>query len=204
MSMETESYDNVLTLVKALSGNTTFTTEETALVNAFINRRCYDAYRKSDMWPRYLVLGEARAASDSIIPFSQETLSSVDTFLRIYDAEPYVTNSVREYQFVVTADGARVLTNTDSATTFYVDYKKRFDGPFNSTTNTGIPIEFSKYAAYGAFADFLRYDEQNQKALAEDQNAEAILMLELGNVMTQRNANLAGRRIRTHSSSQSR
>ncbi len=202
--METETYTNVYTLVKALSGNTSFTSEEDTLVNSFINRRIYDAYRKFERWPRYLKLGEARAATDGVIPFTQETLSNVDTFLRIYAEEPYLTNSVREFDFVVTVDGAQVIGEYDDATTFYVDYKKRLDGPFNNTTNTAIPIEFSKYAAYGAYADFLRYDEQHAKAQVEDANAEQYLLLELRSAMAQSNNRNAGMRIRSHHTAQSR
>ena len=202
--MQTDTFTNLLSLVKGLTGNTAFTTAEETLVAQFINRRIYNAYRRSSYWPRYLVVGEARAATDSVIPFTQATLNSIDTFLRIYDEEPYVTNSVTEYEFVVTSDGARVLANTSDASTFYVDYKKRWDGDYNSTTNQAVPLEFFQYAAHGAFADFLRYDGQNEKATAEDGYAEGLLVLELENVMNQRNANTAAKRIRSHSTQQVR
>jgi len=112
--MQTDTYSNLLSLVKGLSGNTTLTTAEESLVGSFINRRIYNAYRRNAYWPRYLVLGEARAASASVIPFDQATLNSIDTFLRIYDEAPYVTNSVDEFEFVLTNDGAKVISNTDS------------------------------------------------------------------------------------------
>jgi hypothetical protein len=202
--MQTDTYSNLLTLVKALSGNTSLTPQEETLIGSFINRRIYNAYRRSSYWPRYMVLGEARAASSNVIPFDQVTLNSIDTFLRIYDQQPYLTNSVDEFEFVVTYDGARVLSNTDSLTTFYVDYKKRFDGPYNGTTNTAVPVEFYEYAAHGTYSDFLRYDKQTDKAALAEAEAEQLLMLELGNVMLQRTAQNAGRRIRTHSTQQSR
>ena len=202
--MQTDTFTNLLSLVKGLTGNTAFTSSEETLVAQFINRRIYNAYRRSAYWPRYLVVGEARAATDSVIPFTHATLNSIDTFLRIYDAEPYVTNSVTEYEFLVTSDGARVLGNVSNAGTFYVDYKKRWDGDYNSTTNTNVPLEFFQYAAHAAFADFLRYDGQNEKAAAEDAYAEGLLVLELENVMNQRNANTAAHRIRSHSTQQVR
>jgi hypothetical protein len=110
--MQTDTYSNLLTLVKALSGNTSLTPQEETLIGSFINRRIYNAYRRSSYWPRYMVLGEARAASSNVIPFDQVTLNSIDTFLRIYDQQPYLTNSVDEFEFVVTYDGARVLVTT--------------------------------------------------------------------------------------------
>ena len=202
--MQTDTYSNLLTLVKALSGNTALTAQEETLIGSFINRRIYNAYRRSAYWPRYLVLGEARAASSNVIPFDQVTLNSVDTFLRVYDQQPYLTNSVDEFEFVVTNNGAQVLSNTDSLTTFYVDYKKRWDGDYNSTTNQNVPLEFFHYAAHAAFADFLRYDGQNDKAQAEEGYAESLLVLELENAMNQRNANRVASRFRSHATSQAR
>lgn len=202
--MQTDTYANLYTLIKGLTGNTAFISSEDTLIQSFINRRIYNAYRRSTYWPRYLVLGESRAASSGVIPFTQVTLNNIDTFMRIFKEEPYQVNSVSEYDFVVTADGAQVAGDTDDATTFYVDYKKRWDGPYNDTTNDDIPLEFFHYAAHGAVADFLRYDKQLDKAIAEEQNAENYLMLELGNFMNQRNVNLAGKRIRTHNTQQLR
>lgn len=202
--MTTDTYSNLLELVKALSGNTALTTEENALVNQFINRRIYNAYRRINYWPRYLVLGEARAVSGGVVPFTQATLNPIGSFLRIYDEAPYGTYSVTELTYNVTADGADIVSPPDGLDTVYVDYKKRWDGPYNSTTNSLVPLEFFHYAAHAAFADFLRYDGQNDKAAAEEGYAESLLVLELEDVMNQRNFNTAGKRIRSHQTTQSR
>jgi hypothetical protein len=202
--MQTDTFTNLLTLTKGLTGNTAFTAEETVLVSAFINRRLYNAYRRNQHWPRYLVTGEARAISAGVVPFTQATLNPIDTFFRIYKEAPYGTYSVPELTFYATANGASLVSPPDDVTTVYVDYKKRWDGDYNTTTNTQVPQEFFQYAAHGAFADFLRYDGQNEKAAAEDAYAESLLMLELENVMNQRNFNTVGKRIRSHSSTQSR
>ncbi len=202
--MTTDTYSNLLELVKALSGNTALTTEENSLVNQFINRRIYNAYRRINYWPRYLVLGEARAVSGGVVPFTQATLNPIGSFLRIYDEAPYGTYSVTELTYNVTADGADILTTPNGLDTVYVDYKKRWDGPYNSTTNSLVPLEFFHYAAHAAFADFLRYDGQNDKAAAEEGYAESLLVLELEDVMNQRNFNTAGKRIRSHQTTQSR
>ena len=202
--MTTDTYSNLLELVKALSGNTALTTEETSLVNQFINRRIYNAYRRINYWPRYLVLGEARAVSGGVVPFTQATLNPIGSFLRIYDEAPYGTYSVTELTYNVTSDGADIVSPPDGLDTVYVDYKKRWDGPYNSTTNSLVPLEFFHYAAHAAFADFLRYDGQNDKAAAEEGYAESLLVLELEDVMNQRNFNTAGKRIRSHQTTQSR
>lgn len=202
--MQTDTFSNLLTLVKGLSGNTDFTDQETTLVSSFINRRIYNAYRRSNYWPRYFVGGEARAASSSVIPWTQTTLNSIDTFLRVYATAPHLTQSAREYEFWTDVDGAHVQGNSAGATTFYIDYKKRWAGDYNTTTNTSVPLEFFHYAAHGAYADFLRYDEQVDKANAADAYAETLLLLELENVSLQRNANTVAKRVRSHSTTQYR
>ena len=159
----------------------------------------------SDNLPRDgMVLGEARAVSGGSVPFTQATLNPIGSFLRIYDEAPYGTYSVTELTYNVTSDGADIVSPPDGLDTVYVDYKKRWDGPYNSTTNSLVPMEFFHYAAHGAFADFLRYDGQNEKAAAEEGYAESLLVLELEDVMNQRNFNTAGKRIRSHQTTQSR
>ena len=202
--MQTRTWDSLLSLTKGLCGTSSFESTEETMVGNFLNRRLYFAYKRTDYWPRYIVLGEARTASANVIPFTQSTLNTIDTFLRIYDASPYDTDSVTEYEFNVISTGAKVAGNSSDATTFYVDYKKIWTGPFNATTNTSVPEEHYEYAAHGAYADFLRWDKQTDKAAVADAEAEQILMLELANPMMQRTSNLAGKRIRTHGSYQSR
>jgi len=55
--VQTDTYANLATLIKGLTGNTTFTTEEDTLIASFINRRIYHAYRRTQHWPRYLKFG---------------------------------------------------------------------------------------------------------------------------------------------------
>lgn len=202
--MQTDTFTNLIALIKGLTGNTAFTTAEGVLVASFANRRIYNAYRRCSYWPRYLVTGEARAASGSIIPFEQATLNTIDTILRVWNSTPYVIVTPTEYDFLETASGARVFNDTASSTSFYVDYKKTWAGDYNETSNTAVPLEFYHYAAHGAFADFLRYDGQTDKAAAEEQYAEGLLLLELENPMIQRNANTVAKRIRSHATQQHR
>jgi hypothetical protein len=202
--MTTRTWSELQTLLKGLCGVTSFETTESDLVASFINRRLYRAYKASDYWPRYLVIGEARNVSGDYIPFTQAQLNTIDTFLRIYDAEPYASTVPVEYDFNVSAGGALVNGGVGDTTTFYCDYKKIWDGPFNSTTNDDIPQEFFEYACHGAYSDFLRYDKQTDKAALAEAEAEAFLQIELANPMIARTAQVAGRRIRTHSTSQSR
>lgn len=79
----------------------------------------------------------------------------------------------------------------------YVTYRKDLlsviaDGGYTSgffgkesTDNPNLPYTFFEYAAFGAYADFLRGDGQTEKAQVEDQNAELILISEIDKVRNQ-------------------
>lgn len=202
--MQTDSYANLTTLVKGLTGNTTFTTEEDALIASFVNRRIYHAYRRSAYWPRYLVLNEARAVSDGVVSFTQVALNPIDSFIHINKELDQSGQGYLPCEFYVNAGGANILQDIGTTDTVYVDYKKRWGGSYNSTTNSDIPLEFFHYAAHASVADFLRYDKQHDKAAQEEAFAESLLVLELESAMRQRNVNIAGVRVRTHASQQNR
>jgi hypothetical protein len=58
--METNSYGNLIKLIKALAGVTTFTDAELTNISHLINRRYREAYNTSQSWPRYLAQSEER------------------------------------------------------------------------------------------------------------------------------------------------
>jgi len=59
------------------------------------------------------------------------------------------------------------------------------DPTTNEDDNENIPYVFFEYAAFGAYADFLRGDGQTEKAQVEEQNAEMILRAEIDKVRNQ-------------------
>jgi hypothetical protein len=59
----TRSYTELYALIEALSGVDTFTTQEQTNILAFVNRRLYQAYRATEVWPRFVKGAEARPAS---------------------------------------------------------------------------------------------------------------------------------------------
>lgn len=59
------------------------------------------------------------------------------------------------------------------------------DPTTNAEDNENIPYVFFEYAAFGAYADFLRGDGQTEKAQVEEQNAEMILRAEIDKVRNQ-------------------
>lgn len=132
-----------------------------------------------------------------------DSLSSIGSFLRIWGSNPLNLNSAIEYEFWVDSDGAHVINNYDGQNGFWVSYFKDWPGPYTDSS-TDIPLEFFYYTAHGAYADFLRMDGQIDKAIAEENNAQQYLLIELDKVQNARNNNSIYRRIQTYTSRQSR
>lgn len=65
--MQQKTYAELFELISALAGVSDFATEEESQILAMANRRLYQAYRASSTWPRYVVGGEARLASEGLI-----------------------------------------------------------------------------------------------------------------------------------------
>ena len=76
---QNRTYAQVLDGIEALAGVDAFTTAEQTRILANVNRRIYQAYRASELWPRYLVRGQARAAPDGVIPLTYDAASGVRT-----------------------------------------------------------------------------------------------------------------------------
>lgn len=77
--MQTDTYANLLVLVKALAGVDNFTTDEETSILAFANRRLYEAYRKSPLWPRYFVESQARPSTDGVIATTYDETAGIRT-----------------------------------------------------------------------------------------------------------------------------
>ncbi len=77
--MQTDTYANLLSLVKSLAGVDNFTTDEESSILNFANRRVYEAYRKSALWPRYFIAQQARPATNNVIATTYDEVAGVRT-----------------------------------------------------------------------------------------------------------------------------
>jgi hypothetical protein len=202
--MQTKTYTELYALITALAGVGTFTTEEQANILAFVNRRGFEAYQTSQMWPRYLVIGEARTiGANQTIPYSEGVLDDIAEFIRIHKTQPFVRNSAIEFNFYVDGNGAHIMgLSTEDTTSAYVTYKKLFSTI--TVDSTDIPLEFFYFIAHSAYSDFLLMDGQNEKAKMEDMYAKNYLMLELERVDVISNNNSVNSKFSTYVSQQSR
>ena len=150
------------------------------------------------------------------IPYAEEAIlngesakTTIGDFNRIHRKRAFVNNSAVEYEFFVDFDGANILNiaNTNDTSAF-VSYKKQFT-PFTVTSDyynstAEVPGEFFNYIAHAVYADFLRVQNRQEQALAEEQVAQTYLALELEKIDIRSNNNTINKRFSTYVNRQSR
>jgi hypothetical protein len=203
--MQTKTYAELFALIQALCG-VVFASIETPRIKALINRRAMRAYRASNYWTRFLKIGEERVVSSSIIPYSEGSLSSIDTFLRVYKQAPYVASSVQEYDIMVTSAGATLVCGDLNPSEAYVTYKAQLSDTYGdgSGESTTIPAEWYQYMAHGTYADYLRAEGQQEKSVIADQEAELLLQDEMIRLDENHTSGLVSNRIFTNANMQMR
>ena len=203
--MQVKSYSDLENLIKSLAGVFSFTDEEKNQILNFVNRRAFEAYNISPVWPRYLVISEERTiSSDNLIPYTQTSPAKdeIAEFIRIHRKRAFLNNSALEYDFFVDSNGANILNIVSSeATSAFVTYKKILTA---FTENSSIPAEFFYFIAHASYADFLRMDGQHGKALAEEQLAKNYLDIELEKIDIRSNNNSINQKFSTYVNRQSR
>jgi len=205
--VQTKNYTtDLLPLIKAMCG-VEFSSIELPRIKAMINSRAKRAYRASDYWPRFLVVGEARTVSAGVVPFTQSGLGSIDTFLQIHRTQPFQTASAQLIEFYVQNGGATLIDGNLDLSSAYVTYKKQLTdtyGDGSSGTVVNVPDEWFEYLAHGTYADFLRAEGQQEKAALADAEAKDKLDDELIRISDMHTINAVANRIQTNSNMQPR
>ena len=203
--MQTKTYAELFALIQALCG-VVFASIETPRIKALINRRALRAYRSSNYWTRFLKIGEERAVGSSVIPYSEGSLSSIDTFLRVYKQAPYIASSVQEYDIMVTSAGATLVCGDLNPSEAYVTYKAQLVDTYGDGGGevSAIPAEWYQYMAHGTYADYLRAEGQQEKSVIADQEAEMLLQDEMIRLDENHTSGLVSSRIFTNANMQMR
>lgn len=136
-------------------------------------------------------------------------LDTVNEFIRVHKSRSFFNNSAMEYDFYVDSSGAHLMNVVPSETSIaYVTYKKTFT-KFDVTSDyynsaAEVPEEFFNFIAHSVYADFLRVQNKQEEAIAEETIARNYLNQELEKAdMAMSNVSIL-RRINTHTSRQSR
>lgn len=208
--MQTRTYGDLFKLIQSLAGVGSFAASEQDDVANLINRRYFEAYQTSQLWPRYLVAGEERTVdSNQVISYSETGKNNIGEFIRIHRQQPFLNQSSLEYDFYVDSSGAHILNIVSSEEgEAYVTYKKTFTPLTTSsgyaTSVEDVPSEFFHFIAHTAYADFLRMDGQTDKALIEEGTGQKYLDLEIERVDLITNNNNVNKRFSTYVSRQAR
>ena len=107
--MNTRPYSDLLGLVEALCG-ATLADQERARVRYFVNRRAQRAYAETELWPRFLIVGQERLVSESgLLPYEQDNLDDIGTVLRVHATQPFLSDPAREYgEFYAASTGIQI------------------------------------------------------------------------------------------------
>jgi len=203
--MQTKTYASLITLIEALCG-VTFTSLELPRIKAMVNRRAYKAYRSTNYWPRFLVVGEERTVTDYLIPYEETDKQSIDSFLRVHREAPYVDRSTQDFDYSVTADGCTLIAGHLNPESAFVTYLAQLQVEYGDadTEESDIPAEWYNYIAHGTYSDFLRSEGQEEKALVAEANANELLGFELEKIDTQNALQVIGRRVQSTGNMQAR
>jgi hypothetical protein len=153
--------------------------------------------------------GRPTVLQKQAIPYTENNRNNIGDFNRIHRKTPFINNSSVEYDFSVDIDGANILNirNTEDSSA-YVSYKREFT-PYTITSgyydsSLEVPAEFFNYIAHAVYADFLRVQNRQEQALAEEQVAQTYLALELEKIDIRSNNNTINKRFSTYVNRQSR
>ncbi len=149
--------------------------------------------------------GTARPAL-GYVPYSETGKSSVDTFLRFFKQAPYISSSVQEFDFTVTAEGATLVAGDLNPSTAFLTYKAQFSDTYGDGAGetSSVPAEWFQYLAHGTYADYLRAEGQQEKSAVADAEAEALLTEELIRLDENNTSGFVSNRIRTNANMQLR
>lgn len=205
--MQTKNYTtDLLPLIQAMCG-AEFSSIELPRIKAMINSRAKRAYRASDYWPRFLVVGEERTVSGGVVPFTQSGLGAIDTFLQVHRTQPYQRASAQLIEFYVQNGGATLIDGNLDLSSAFVTYKKQLAdtyGDGSSGTVVNVPDEWFSYLAHGTYADFMRAEGQQEKAALADAEAKDKLDDELIRISDMHTINAVANRIHTNANMQPR
>ena len=154
-------------------------------------------------------LGPPIISLKNLIPYTETGKNSIGDFNRIHRRAAFLNDSSLEYEFFVDFDGANILNIANSTDNeAFVSYKKQFT-PYTVTSDfynstAEVPAEFFNYIAHAVYADFLRVQNRQQEALAEEQVAQTYLALELEKIDIRSNNNTINKRFSTYVNRQSR
>jgi hypothetical protein len=143
--MQLRTYSDLLSLIQSLAGVSSFTEDEKPQILNFVNRRAFEAYNISPIWPRYLVSSQSRDLNVYSLSGSTGT-TTVNQNYKLIGSTNSQTASVKAntnlYQGVTTST-IIIYKNSDNA--WIVDSGGSFlqdsDGNYTVTVGSAVFTE---------------------------------------------------------------
>lgn len=135
MSLETRTYADLLTQIKAKFGVSGLSDSEESMILPLVNSRAFEAYQSSQNWPRYLVTGQPRSINN------RQVVARSEDGLHVYGAGTEDVNGL--YTNVGTYNGSPAYSLKEYSPSFYlrndsVSYFVRPDGGRYLSEGTNI------------------------------------------------------------------
>ena len=137
----TRPYADCLAQALALCGVPDSNAVEVARIGILLNRRAKQAYAESELWPRWLVVGEERIVSeDGLLPYEESGLQDIGTVLRIHESQPFVSDPAGEYtDWNAQSDGVQITGYVPAAAADQTSFTIDLSGtPYNTYSGDWI------------------------------------------------------------------
>jgi hypothetical protein len=204
----TATYSQLKSRFRALAGLDALQATDASFLRDLVNRAARIAHERYP-WPQFTVMGESVAivTSDAnrlrIYGSSNKLANDANVVFRIHKEDPSSTRYPDEYTFLTELDSGGfpsvkiIEPTTLDGVNVYITYRKDLRSEINSGSATSgyygdeagdeqdVPNFFFEYLVHSSYANFLRGDGQTEKAIIEEQNAEAMLMQEIDLVREQ-------------------
>ncbi len=110
--MQFKTNKSLYDLISALAGTDNFTSTERSFLLSMANRRFYEAYQTSDIWPRYMAVGEPRTITSSVISYTEDSRW-------VFNAGTTAINGLYVANGTQASARAYTLYDTDGTTALY-------------------------------------------------------------------------------------
>tara|TARA_R110002167_G_scaffold136225_1_gene322867 strand:- start:329 stop:1033 length:705 start_codon:yes stop_codon:yes gene_type:complete len=149
MALQNDTFVDLKNLTFALIGREyADTTASFGRLKALWNYAAKKAYRQTNYWERFLVVGDERTVvNGNEVPRDATDKDSIDTYLRIYANNPNTTRGPI-YPFIVKGSGATLTGNANNSPSNGLYVSESTDGfylqPDNGSTDTKIFATYKK------------------------------------------------------------
>ena len=169
MSLDTRTYAELLSQIKAKFGVSGLSESEEAMVLPLVNARSYEAYQGSQNWPRYLVSGQPRSVN------ARQVISRTQDGLQVSGAGTEGVNGL--YEVIGTYNGSPAYSLAEYSPSYYlrsdaISFFVRPGGGRYLAPGSNIYAIRKNASGYWEFIDGDSFDDTEATVLYSNLNGE--------------------------------